>query len=186
MPEDSSNSATVPASQFEKMAELYRVWEALPGDRPRAALDPLTLGSRLIRHVSIGSFVDGCTDFRYDLIGSEMQAVAPRLSPGARSSDSLRIQMTRYDLIHDLFLSTGRRMEPKVLRIHYASMENMPRGIYALFLPLGRQTDADGEEVASDMMIGLWRFEPEGPLKQDSYEDLADAFAAYRATRRDV
>jgi len=33
------------------------------------------------------------------------------------------------------------------------------------------------------MMIGLWRFQPQEPFGHDSYEDLADAFAAYRASR---
>ncbi len=164
------------------MACLFRYWESLPGERRREDVNPLALGSQLLPHVSLGTLMNGCTDFRYDLISSEMKAVAPRLQPGARSSDAFRIQQTQFDLIHHLFLSTGQSLEPKVLRIHYASMEGMPRGAYTLFLPLGRQPGADGKPVACDLMIGLWRFEPEKTFKQDRYEDLSKTFEAYLAS----
>lgn len=177
-----SGNLAIPDHHLEKMAVLYRYWEALPGDKPRKDVDPVTLGTRLLPHVSLGALVDGCTDFRYDLISSEMKQVAPRLQPGNRSSDALRIQKTRFDLIHHLFLSTGQSMEPRALRVTYASMEGMPRGINTLFLPLGRQTTTDGKQAASDLMIGLWRFEPEGAIKQDKHEDVLEAFMAYLAT----
>jgi len=182
--EDQTVRFEIPDSHLEDMAVLFRYWEALPGDRRREDVNPLALGSELLPHVSLGALIDGCTDFRYDLISSEMKAVAPRLQPGARSSDSFRIQGTKVDLIHDLFMSTGHSIAPKVLRVFYASMEGMPRGIYTLFLPLGRQSAADGTPVASDLMIGLWRFEPTAQFKEDRYEDLSDAFEAYLAAHR--
>ena len=183
MLEGQSIKTAIPDSHLENMDCLFRYWDSLPGSKRREDVNPLVLGSQLIRHVSLGALIDGCTDFRYDLISSELKAVAPRLQPGALSSDALRIQKTEFDMIHDLFLSTGRSIEPKVLRVLYASMEGMPRGIYTLFLPLGRQTAANGSQVASDLMIGLWRFEPEVPLIKDRYEDLSEAFEAYRTSR---
>jgi hypothetical protein len=173
----------VPDSQLEKMAGLFRYWESLPGDRPRRAVDPIALGANLLPHVSLGALVDGCADFRYELISGEMSIVAPRLRPGDRSSDALRIQKTDFDLIHHLLVSTGRSIEPKVLRITFASMEELSRGIYALFLPLGRQADETGEAHARDLMIGLWRFEPMAPVTRDRFEDLFEALEAYRASR---
>lgn len=181
--ETGSSHLDIPESHLEKMAVLYRYWKALPGDRPRDAIDPVELGSDLLPHVSLGTFIDGCTDFRYELISSEIKQVAPRLKPGSLSSDALRIQQTDFDLIHHLFMSTGRTITPKALRVTYASMEYMPRGINTLFLPLGRQKDADGKDVACDMMIGLWRFEPERQVRQDRYVDILDAFETYMATR---
>lgn len=168
---------------FEKMAALFEYWEALPGDKPRRAVDPLVLGARLIPHVSLGALTDGCTDFRYDLISSELKAVAPRLRPGNRSSDAMRIQKTQTDLVHELFMSTGRTIEPKVLRLTYAAMDGRPRGIYTLFLPLGRQLGPTGKPVASDLMIGVWSFELKESFQQDEYEDLLEEFTAFRASR---
>ncbi|RVU34875.1 hypothetical protein EOI86_18730 [Hwanghaeella grinnelliae] len=171
------------AFYFEKMVELFDYWVALPGDKPRRAVDPLTLGARLIPHVSLGALIDGCTDYRYDLISSELNAVAPRLRPGSRSSDAMRIQKTKTDLVHELFMSTGRTIEPKVLRLTYASMEGRPRGIYTMFLPLGRQPGPTGKDVASDLMIGLWSFELKESFQRDEYEDLLEEFTTFRASR---
>jgi len=186
MLEASSSKLGIPDLQFEEMAALFRYWEAMPGDKARQAVDPVALGSQLLPHVSLGSLVDGCNDFRYDLISSEMKIVAPRLRPGDRSSDALRIQKTQYDLVHDLFMSTGRSIEPKILRITYASMEDVSRGINTLFLPLGRQPGANGKDVARDLMIGLWRFKPAESVKHDYFEDILEEFIAYLASSEEA
>lgn len=183
MVEITSAGAAQSAVYFEKMAALFGIWEALPGDRPRRAVDPPVLGAQLLPHVSLGALTDGCTDFRYDLISSELKAVAPRLQPGSRSSDAMRIQKTQTDLVHELFMSTGRTIQPKVLRLTYASMDGRPRGIYTMFLPLGRQPGPTGKPVASDLMIGVWSFDLKEPLLQDEYEDLLEEFTAFRASR---
>ena len=181
----SQESEATHSRRFAEMDALYRYWESLPDGKPREAVYPLALGVRLINHISLGAFVEGCTDFRYDLIGSELKVVAPRLQPGNRSSDSLRIQQTQFDLVHDIFLTIGRTLEPQVLRVFYASMEGVSRGIYGLFLPLGRQELEDGTVCAQDMMIGLWRFEPREPVAKDRFDDLKADFDAYRAVQKD-
>ena len=168
------------------MVQLFRVWKSLPSDRPRKAIDPMALGPSLLPHVSLGTFINDCSDFQYELISSELKEVAPRLKPGARSSDSFRIQNIKFDLIHDLFISTARNRQPRVLLVHYASMEGQPRRINTLFLPLGEQTTVDGVTCASDLMIGLWSEPSVEPLLQDTFEDVSTFFMSHPAVTQQV
>ena len=158
---------------FDAMARLYRYWSDLPDSKPRQSIDPAVLGAKLLPHVSLGHYIEGGADYRHDLVGHELKIIAPRLVPGALSSDVLPLQGPQYDLVHDTFCSTGKSQRPRVMELQFRSMEDMSRKVLVIFLPLGI---AESQSCAEDLMFGQWRLEPDQNLKKDSHRDLTDWF----------
>jgi len=160
---------------FSKMAVLYHYWLAMPGVKARADVDPLAIGSRTLGHVSVGHFLEGGSDLRYDLICEELKKVAPRLVPGALSSDALRIERTDFDMIHNLLGAVGRAGLIRVYSIRYRSLELVPRMIHTILLPLGVKEPG---APAEDLLFGIWQQPVRQRFSVDSFDDLTDDFFA--------
>ena len=155
------------------MAELYGYWLDLAPPRPRRDVDPLAIGEPLLAHVSLGHYLNDCNDLRYDLVSRELKKVAPRLVPGSRTSDALRLERSDFDLIHNLLCAVGRAGVPRVYAISYRSLELMPRKVYTILLPLG--LDDEGRN-AEDLLFGVWNQQNPEYSSIDSFVDLTSDF----------
>lgn len=161
---------------FKRITGLFRFWDALPPAKSRADLDPLILGKSLLPHLCLGHFLEDGTDFRYDLIGSEIKKIAPRLVPGSRASETMEIQKTKHDHILTLFLEAGVHQEPRIHEVRYNSVEDVPLRIYAAFLPLGLDED---RFCAEDLLIAVWRARVDSYIAEDNSVELTEEFRAY-------
>ena len=155
------------------MAALLAYWQALPADKPRTGIDPLHLGAGLLGHVSIGHVVDAGRCIRYDLIGGRLKAIAPRLSPGALSSDPMAIEGTCEDMVHDTLCDIARKQELRVIYLEFRSIEDIHRQAFELILPLGLDEE---DQSCSDLLIGVWDIRPRSVWVRDRYQDLTRWF----------
>ena len=164
------------------MRSLFLYWQGLPATKARRSLDPLDLGAGLIPHVSIGHILDEGNVMRYDLVSSRLQHVAPRLFPGARTTDPLELEGTSYDLIHDELTSAAKLQTPRVLHIQYNSLERLHRQIFLLLLPLGLRADGPASD---DLLLGLWDLQPRERLTHERSDDLTEFFMDYISSSTD-
>lgn len=178
---DPAKHATIGAdadkhAAFVGIARLFRVWHALPSQKKRRDLDPISIGPGLLPHLCLGHFLESGTDFRYDLIGAEIAKLAPRLAPGSLASDTMRIQETEHDHILTLFLETGISQRPKIHEVRYSSVDGVPLRVFAAMLPLGRN---DSRICAEDLLLAVWRAKVTDVIKKDSSTDLTGEFAQF-------
>lgn len=161
---------------FAGIVRLFRIWLALPRQKKRRDIDPIALGADLLPHICLGHFLGNGTDFRYDLIGSEIASLAPRLAPGSLASDTLRIQGTDHDHILSLFLQTGISQRPRIHEIRYNSVDGVPLRVFSAYLPLGLNPD---RVCAEDLMLAVWRTKVTETIAKDSSVDLTGEFLQF-------
>ncbi|MEP3114827.1 hypothetical protein [Nisaea sp.] len=161
---------------FVRIGRLIRIWAALRGPKRRRDLDPVVIGPELLPHLCLGHYLDKGTDFRYDLIGSEVSKLAPRLKRGSLASDTMRIQNTDHDHILALFLEAGLEKRPKILEVRYSSIDDVPLRIFAALLPLGVHQD---KHCAEDLLLGVWRTTVTGVIAKDNSTDLTGEFLQF-------
>jgi len=155
------------------MVALHDYWKRLPEGHPRKSLDPVELGPALLPHVTVGHILDGGNIMRYDLISSRLQLVAPRLYPGALSTDPLELEGTSYDLIHDILTTTAKTQSPSALHVQFNSLEQVHRQVFLLLLPLDLRP---GAPCCEDLIIGLWDLSPKERLLHERRDDLTGFF----------
>lgn len=177
-PVQSTNAGTdtEKKSTFVRIARLVRMWNDLPGRRKRRDLDPLVIGAGLLPHLCLGHYLGNGVDFRYDLIGSEIVKLAPRLSPGSLASDTMRIQNTDHDHVLTLLLEAGVEQRPKIHEIRYNSVNDVPLRIFAALLPLGLNQE---KKCAEDLLLAVWRTTVTGIIAKDNSTDLTGEFLQF-------
>jgi hypothetical protein len=161
---------------FVRINRLFRIWNALPGRKKRQDLDPVAIGAELLPHLCLGHYLGNGSDFRYELIGSEIVKLAPRLSPGSLASDTMRIQNTDKDHILTLFLEAGVGQRPKIHEIRYNSIDDVPLRIFAALLPLGLHQK---KNCAEDLLLAVWRTTVTGVIEKDNSTDLTGEFLQF-------
>lgn len=165
---------------FAGMTRLFRIWQALPRQKKRRNLDPVAIGPELLPHLCLGHFLEGGTDFRYDLIGAQIARLAPRLAPGSLASDTLRIQAAEHDHILSLFLQAGTSQRPRVVEVRYKSVDGVPLRVFAALLPLGLNPD---RVCAEDLLLAVWRTKVSDVITADSSTDLTGEFMQFSGIR---
>lgn len=165
---------------FAHIIRLLGIWNALPGRKKRQDLDPIAIGPELLPHLCLGHYLGNGADFRYDLIGSEIVNLAPRLSPGALASDTMRIQNTDHDHILTLLLEAGVEQRPKIHEVRYNSIGDVPLRVFAALLPLGLHRD---KKCAEDLLLAVWRTTVTDMIAKDSSTDLTGEFMQFSGIR---
>lgn len=155
------------------MHGLLSFWRALPGSRAREDVDPVDLGPKLLRHVSIGHVIEGGRCIRYDLVGDRLKTIAPRIVPGTQSSDPMAIEGTSEDLVHDTLCDIARSQKPRVIFLEFRSIEGIHRQVFEVILPLGVSEEA---VACCDLLIGVWDLQPDGIWIADRCVDLTASF----------
>lgn len=149
---------------LREMLQVLEYWQAMPGAKRRAGLDPKGLGpSSLSRIALVRTLLDApetaraareepgpTVDFRYELIGSLFGEYAPRLKPGALSSGIVAIDPTRTFVI-DAQRRAARERAPLGMVLNYRDIEDIERACFNLILPLGLD-----QPIASDLLLALW------------------------------
>lgn len=161
---------------------LFDYWDELPAPKPRKAISPLDLGPDLLPHLTLGRVERDGADLRYELVGAVLKAVAPRLKPGARASDPLRMD-PKNRLILDCLVRCARSQRPVVFHARFRSLDDLPRIVFVVLLPLGLRATAS---AAEDMLIGVWDLRepsgPAGPATVERIDDVTELFLAGAGT----
>lgn len=167
------SDAFVSDADHESTCALFRYWQALPANKPRHAVDPLTVGTRLITHLNLLSRTDG-NDFRYDLVGSVLQDMAPRLKPGALAGAIVDIDPTRTFIFNRLKASADSATACG-FQARFASVDSKPVAALAFIFPLDI---ADGR--ANSLLLGVWPSRTDEPLPwQARRNDIIDDVATW-------
>jgi len=166
-----TSDAFVSEAEHEDACALYRYWQALPAGKPRRAVDPLTVGTRLIAHLNLLSRTE-TDDYRYDLVGSVLQDIASRLKPGALAGAIKDVDPTR-TFIFDRFSDCAASVEPRGFRARFTSVDSKPVAVLAFAYPLDIT-----ERYADSLLLGVWACRTDEPMswmerRSDAIDDVA-------------
>ena len=156
------------ANELRMMREMLACWDAMAPGKPRDSISPEEFGAGLLPHLSLGHVLNDGEDVRYDLIGEELEKVAPRLKRGALASDPVRLD-PKNRLILDRLRVCAKTREPVAFHAVFDSFDGDPRRVLALLCPLGID---GGDAAASDLLIGVWRCAKTVVLRWESYVDV--------------
>jgi hypothetical protein len=167
------SNAFVSDADHETACALFRYWQALPTDKPRQAVDPVTVGARLIAHLNLLSRTTA-NDFRYDLVGSVLQTMAPRLKPGALAGAIVDIDPTR-TFIFDRLTACADSATARGFQARFASVDSKPVAALAFIFPLDIT-----EGRANSLLLGVWASRTDEPLPwQARRSDIIDDVAGF-------
>lgn len=152
--------------------DVYQYWDSLPGRKLRTEFDPLEVGGRALPHVSLCHSLKNGTDIRYDLIGTSLKIVAPRLKPGSLASEPaklLNIEDGTYAFLCDAVCT----QQPKGYEAAYLSVEGIMRHAFILLLPLGL---APLDPCCEDLLVGVWLLKQDQTHPNEEITDCTDWF----------
>ena len=119
-------------------------WEAIRGTEPlphRALLDPLDIAP-LLPNSELIDVIDGGADFRYRLIGDEIDRISLARYTGKRLSE---IPTQRPpSQIYALYRETVRRRLPVTVRLPYVGPSKLIQDVEVATLPLSTDDSAVG------------------------------------------
>ena len=135
----SAINETAPSARVVRQAVAH--WQALRGDRPmprRSALDPLDVPA-LLPYSELIEVLDGGADFRYRVVGSEIDRISSGFYTGKRVSEIP--QQSPPSQIFTLYGETVRRGQPVCARLPYVGPLDFILDVEVVTMPL---TAADG------------------------------------------
>jgi len=148
------------AADIEEAKKLYQLWQELAAEKPRCALNPVSFGAALLPRLSLLSRIDG-DDFRYDLIGNELERCAPRLKPGSRAGGIRDKDPTRTFILDQLnFCANDAR--PRAYWTDFVSIDNREIAVISIAFPLDIE---DGQ--AGSILIAIWQAQYIGAWRRD-------------------
>ncbi len=150
MPNQSPPQAIFTTIQnIEQARALYEYWQGLAEGKPRRSVDPVAIGAAILPRLNLVSSLNG-VDFRYDLIGEELQSFAPRLKPGSLATDILSADPTRTYILEQFKLCAAEP-RPRAYRTEFVSIDEIVIAMASIIFPLDILNNNAGS-----MLIAVW------------------------------